>query len=228
MTMNYFTPADLKQLDATYNYTSRSGFGFGLTPENEQVFISARDVERLKFEVGDALHVWATDNYASPHTAHYPSRWRAVRVEVTARVADAVSARPNAAPAYTVLPVVVEAEPTSLTDIISEWVAPEPKPAVAATAGADFYEVFAKLMSQDRPWTVKQLYAAMIALDTAVSYDGDLAKKVSNHMHRQHAAGNIAGLKVCSRGDQKSPSAVYYAKNIAVFYDYLDTPMDEE
>jgi len=227
MTMNYFTPADLKQLDATYNYTSRSGFGFGLTPENEQVFISARDVERLKFEVGDALHVWATDNYASPHTAHYPSRWRAVRVEVTARVADAVSARPNAAPAAE-QPAVIEAEPTSPTDIISEWVAPEPKPAVAATAGADFYEVFAKLMSQDRPWTVKQLHAAMIALDTAVSYDGDLAKKVSNHTHRQHAVGNIAGLKVCSRGDQKSPSAVYYAKNIAVFYDYLDTPMDEE
>ena len=227
MTMNYFTPADLKQLDATYNYTSRSGFGFGLTPENEQVFISARDVERLKFEVGDALHVWATDNYASPHTAHYPSRWRAVRVEVTARVADAVSAQPNAAPAAE-QPAVIEAEPTSLTDIISEWVAPEPKPAVAATAGADFDKVFAKLMRQDRPWTVKQLHAAMVALDTAVSYDGDLAKKVSNHTHRQHAAGKIAGLKVCSRGDQKSPSAVYYAKNIAVFYDYLDTPMDEE
>ena len=227
MTMNYFTPADLKQLDATYNYTSRSGFGFGLTPENEQVFISARDVERLKFEVGDALHVWATDNYASPHTAHYPSRWRAVRVEVTARVADAVSAQPNAAPAAE-QPAVIEAEPTSLTDIISEWVAPEPKPAVAATAGADFDEVFAKLMRQNRPWTVKQLHAAMVALDTAVSYDGDLAKKVSNHTHRQHAAGKIAGLKVCSRGDQKSPSAVYYAKNIAVFYDYRDTPMDEE
>jgi hypothetical protein len=217
MTMNYFTPADMKQLDATYNYTARSGIGFGLTPENEQVFISARDVERLKFEVGDALHVWATDNYASPHTAHYPSRWRAVRVEVTGRMADAVSAQPN-----------VEVTPTSLTEIVSEWVAPEPKPAVTATAGADFYEVFAKLMSQDRPWTVKQLHAAMIALDTAVSYDGDLAKKVSNHTHRQHAVGNIAGLKVCSRGDQKSPSAVYYAKNIAVFYDYLDTPMDEE
>ena len=227
MTMNYFTPADLKQLDATYNYTSRSGFGFGLTPENEQVFISVRDVERFKFEVGDALHVWATDNYASPHTAHYPSRWRAVRVEVTARVADAVSAQPNAAPAAE-QPAVIEAEPTSLTDIISEWVAPEPKPAVAATAGADFDEVFAKLMRQNRPWTVKQLHAAMVALDTAVSYDGDLAKKVSNHTHRQHAAGKIAGLKVCSRGDQKSPSAVYYAKNIAVFYDYLDTPMDEE
>jgi hypothetical protein len=139
-------------------------------------------------------------------------------------MADAVSALPNAAPP----PAVVEVAPTSLTEIVSEWVAPEPKPAVAATAGADFYEVFAKLMSQDRPWSVKQLHAAMVALGTDVSYDGDLAKKVSNHTHRQHAVGNIAGLKVCSRGDQKSPSAVYYAKNIHVFYDYLDTPMDEE
>ena len=226
--MNYFTPADIKQLDAVYNFTARSGIGFGLTPENEQVFISSRDVERLKFEVGDALHVWATDNYASPHTAHYPSRWRAVRVEVTGRMADAVSARPNAAPAYTVLPVVVEAEPASLTDIISEWVAPEPKPAVAATAGADFDEVFAKLMRQNRPWTVKQLHAAMVALGTDVSYDGDLAKKVSNHTHRQHAVGKIAGLRVYSASNQEKCSAVYYAKNIAVFYDYLDTPMDEE
>lgn len=226
MTMNYFTPADMKQLDATYNYTARSGIGFGLTPENEQVFISARDVERLKFEVGDALHVWATDNYASPHTAHYPSRWRAVRVEVTARVADAVSAWPNAAPAAE------QPMPPVLSAILAKWNekldAPEPKPAVAATAGADFDEVFAKLMSQDRPWTVKQLHAAMVALGTDVSYDGDLAKKVSNHTHRQHAAGKIAGLRVYSAGNQEKCSAVYYAKNIAVFYDYLDTPMDEE
>ena len=217
MTMNYFTPADLKQIDATYNYTARGGVGFALTPENEQVFIGARDVERFRCEVGDTLHVWATDNYASPHTAHYPSRWRAVRVEVTGRVADAVSARPN-----------VEVTPTSLTDIVSDWAAPEPKPAVVTTPGVNLDEAFAKLIQQNRPWTVKQFHAAVVALDIAVSYDGDLAKKVSNYLHRQHGAGNIAALKVYSRGDQKSPSAAYYAKNIHVFYDYLDTPMDEE
>lgn len=76
--MNYFTPADLKQLEATYNYTARAGLGFAITPDNEQVFVPAREVERLNLIVGDMIRVWATDNFASPHTAHYASRWRAV------------------------------------------------------------------------------------------------------------------------------------------------------
>lgn len=211
--MNYFTPADLKQHDATYNYTARSGIGFAISASNEQVFISARDVERLKLDVGDTLRVWATDNYASPHTEHYPSRWRAVRVEVTGRVTDTVSPMPN----------------DDLSVLLDAWGSDDkPAPVASAVPSTDFDKAFKQLMDKNRPWTVKQMVAAMTAMGTAVSYDGDLAKKVSNHTQRQHAAGNIAGLKVYSAGTQEKCSAAYFAKNLAVFYDYLDTPMDEE
>jgi hypothetical protein len=226
--MNYFTPADLKQLDATYNYTARAGLGFAISASNEQVFISARDVERLKLDVGDAIRVWATDNYASPHTAHYPSRWRAVRVEIVSRVADVVSSMPNTAPVHT------PATADDLSMLLGAWggedkVDPAPAPAPAPIApSADFIEVFDTFLKEDRPWTVKQLTDAITALKSPKFTHGDLAQRVSNRLYRQHQTGAIAALKVYARGDQKSASAVYYAENVDVLYDHLDAPLGDE
>ena len=224
--MNYFTPADLKQLDATYNYTARAGLGFAISASNEQVFITARDVERLKLDVGDAIRVWATDNYASPHTEHYPSRWRAVRVEIVSRVADVVSSTPNTTPVHTL------ATADDLSVLLDAWGGEDnadPAPIASAVAPpADFIEVFDTFLKEDRPWTVKQLTDAITALKSPKFTHGDLAQRVSNRLYRQHQTGAIAALKVYARGDQKSASAVYYAENVDVLYDHLDAPLGDE
>lgn len=236
--MNYFTPADLKQIEATYNYTARAGLGFGITENNEMVFITARDVERLNLDVGDAIRVWATDNYASPHTAHYPSRWRAVRVEVVARVGDSVRAMPNTAlvyapPVYTPPP----APAAELADIISDWDedddAPAPAPvATPAPAPAphttDFVGLLDTLMKEERPWTAKKLADTLASMSAPLSALPDLTQKVINRLASLHRNGDVAQLKICVRGDQKAASAVYYAKNVDVFYSYLDTPLEGE
>ena len=238
--MNYFTPADLKQIEATYNYTARAGLGFGITENNEMVFITARDVERLNLDVGDAIRVWATDNYASPHTAHDPSRWRAVRVEVVARVGDSVRAMPTTAlvyapPVYTPPP----APAAELDDIVSEWdkdddaltpfVVPAP---VAAPAPAphttDFVGLLDTLMKEDRPWTAKKLADTLATMSTPLSALPDLTQKVINRLASLHRTGDVAQLKICVRADQKASSAVYYAKNVDVFYAHLDTPLEGE
>lgn len=197
MSMNYFTPADLKQIDATYNFTARAGLGFGITQDNEQVFISALDVKRYNLEVGDAMRVWATDNYASPHTAHHPSRWRAVRVEVLSRVADVVRDVPNT-------PAPTKAHPT------------------------DFVGVFTSVLEQPRPWTVQDLTQAVAKQSVPPAALPDLLAKVTGRLLTLHKNGEIACIKVYARGDQERASAVYYAKNVDVFYEYLDTPLNEE
>lgn len=200
MNMNYFTPADLKQLDATYNYTARAGLGFAITPDNEQVFIPARDVERLTLGVGDTVRVWATDNYASPTTAHYPSRWRAVRVELTARVDDFVRGMPNA----TAVPVPA-------------------KPHVT-----DFVGVMDILMKERRPWSVNELTHAIAKVSLPLSAMPDLIQKVGGRLHTQHKSGDVACLRVFARGEQQNASAVYYAEDVDVFYDHLDAPLADE
>ena len=91
MTLNYFSPSDLKVLDATFNYQAKTGIGFAITPDHEQVFISARDVNNLQLDIGDTLRAYAVDNLARPETAHFSSRWRAVRVELVQRMSDFVS-----------------------------------------------------------------------------------------------------------------------------------------
>ncbi len=199
--MNYFTPADLKQLEATYNYTARAGLGFAITPDNEQVFIPAREVKRLNLIVGDMIRVWATDNFASPHTAHYASRWRAVRVEVATRVDDIVRDTTNTAPA--------PAAP----------VAP-PKPHIT-----DFVGVMDTLMKEPRPWSVNELTHAIAKASLPLSGMPDLIQKVGGRLHTLHKSGDVACVKVYARGDQQNASAVYYAKNVDVLYDHLDTPL---
>jgi hypothetical protein len=196
MSMNYFTPADLKQIDATYNFTARAGLGFGITQDNEQVFISAQDVKRYNLEVGDAMRVWATDNYASPHTAHHPSRWRAVRVEVISRVTDIVSVAPNA---------------------------PEPTKPHAT----DFVGMFTLLLEEPRPWTVNELTHAIAKASVPLSGIPDLIQKVGGRLTTLHKNGDVASLKVYARGDQQAASAVYYAKNIEVLYEHLNTPLGD-
>ena len=204
MSLNYFTPADLKQLDATYNYTARAGLGFAITPDNEQVFVPTRDVERLNLGVGDTLCVWATDNHASPHTAHYPSRWRAVRVEITSRVTDLVRAEPNVAPA------------------------PVEPPAPAKPHTTDFVGVMTGLMDERCPWSVNELTHAIAKISAPLAGTPDLIQKVSGRLHTLHKNGDIAALKVYARGDQQNASAVYYAKDVDVFYDHLDAPLGDE
>ena len=200
MNMNYFTPADLKQLDATYNYTARAGLGFAITPDNEQVFIPARDVERLTLGVGDTVRVWATDNYASPTTAHYPSRWRAVRVELTSRVDDFVRGMPNA----TAVPVPAKPHAT------------------------DFVGVMDILMKERRPWSVNELTHAIAKVSLPLSAMPDLIQKVGGRLHTQHKNGDVACLRVFARGEQQNASAVYYAEDVDVFYDHLDAPLADE
>lgn len=199
--MNYFTPADLKQLEATYNYTARAGLGFAITPDNDQVFVPARDVERLSLGIGDTIRVWATDNYASPQTAHYPSRWRAVRVELVTRVDDFVREMPTA--------TLVPAAPA--------------KPHVT-----DFVGVMDTLMNERRPWSVNEMTHAIAKASLPLSGMPDLIQKVGSRLHTLHKNGDIAALKVYARGDQQNASAVYYAKDVDVFYDHLDAPLADE
>jgi len=237
--MNYFTPADLKQIEATYNYTARAGLGFGITENNEMVFITARDVERLNLDVGDAIRVWATDNYASPHTAHYPSRWRAVRVEVVARVGDSVRAMPTTAlvyapPVYTPppAPAAEQPAPRDYSAIVSEWDedddddAPVTPPAPAPHS-TDFVGVVAQFMAESRAWTPNELAHAVAKFSPPLAALPDLLPKVAGRLTTLHKNGEAACVKVYARGDQERASAIYYAKNVDVLYDHLDTPLEE-
>lgn len=201
MSMNYFTPSELVQHEATYNYTARAGLGFAITPDNEQVFISALDVARNTLEVGDTLRVWATDNYASPHTAHHPSRWRAVRIEIVSRMADIVRDAPNMVAGKATEPV---------------------------NYAPDFVGVFTMLLNEPHPWSPHELTRAIVKASTPLAAIPDLIQRVGERLATLHKNGEVAALKIYARGDQQNASAVYYTNNVDVFYEHLDTPLGDE
>lgn len=200
--MNYFNPADLVQHDATFNYIAKTGVGFAILPNNEQAFLSARMVEENKLAVGDALRVWAVDNYATPETSHFASRWRVVRVHVVTRVEDVVREAPNA-------------------------VVPVPAP-VLSPALSDFSGVMDKLLAERRPWTVNELTHAVAKASTPLSALPDLIQKVGTRLATLHKNGEAACLKIYAKADNDRASAVYFAKDVDVFYDHLDTPLNDE
>lgn len=203
--MNYFNAADLVQHDATVNYIAKSGIAFGIMPNNEQVFFSVRHVSDFNLNIGDAVRVWAVDNYASPSTAHFPSRWRAVRVQVIARVEDIVRVEPNSAPA----------QPSRIVP---------PK----APSPVDLAGTVDKLLSERHPWTINELSHAVAKNSVALSAMPDLLQRVATRLSTMHKNGDVACLKVYSKADNDRATAVYYAKDVDVFYEHLDTPLNDE
>ena len=197
--MNYFNPADLVQHDATFNYIAKSGVGFGILPNNEQVFFSNRMVQDNNLNVGDALRVWAVDNYASPETSHFASRWRAVRLQIIARVEDVAREVPSTAPA-----------------------------APKAVASVDFVGLLDQMLEQNRPWSVNELTHAMAKASTPMAAQPDLLQRVGTRLAAMHKTGDAACLKVYSKADNDRASAVYFAKSVDVFYDHLDTPLNDD
>lgn len=197
--MNYFNPADLVQHDATFNYIAKAGVGFGILPNNEQVFFSARMVQEHNLNIGDALRVWAVDNYASPETSHFASRWRAVRLQVIARVEDVVRDTPNAAPA-----------------------------APKAVASVDFVGLLDRFLDENRPWSINELAHAMARVSTPMAAQPDLLQRVGTRLAAMHKTGDAACLKVYSKADNDRASAVYFAKSVDVFYDHLETPLNDD
>ena len=197
--MNYFNPADLVQHDATFNYIAKSGVGFAILPNNEQAFLSARMVQENNLNVGDAVRVWAVDNHASSETAHFASRWRAVRLQVIARVEDIVRELPNPAPVAT-----------------------------KSVSSVDFVGLLDQMLEQNRPWSINELTHAMAKVSTPMAAQPDLLQRVSTRLAALHKTGDVACLKVYSKADNDRASAVYYAKSVDVFYDHLDTPLNDE
>lgn len=204
MSLSYFNPSDLQQFEATFNYVSKSGAGFAIIPSNEQVFITGRLVDQMSLNIGDTLRVWAVDNQVSPETAHFASRWRAVRVEIVTRIADAVRDVPIAVPAQA--STTTPSTPIPVGDL-----------SVAVQARLDLL----------RPWAVNEM-AHDISKARTFTNTPDLTQKVGTRLSALHRNGDIAMLKVYARGTQATASAVYYAKNVDVFYDHLDTPLEDE
>lgn len=197
--MNYFNPSDLVQHDATFNYIAKSGVGFGILPNNEQVFIAARSVQENNLSVGDAIRVWAVDNYASPETSHFASRWRAVRVQVVARVDDVVREVPSTAPA-----------------------------APKAVASVDFVGLLDRFLEETRPWSINELAHAIAKASTPMAAQPDLLQRVGTRLAAMHKTGDVACLKVYSKAENDRATAVYYARDVDVFYEHLDTPLNDE
>jgi hypothetical protein len=198
--MKYYDPNTLVKQKVTFTHTNRSGFGFGINPDDEAVFIPTNFVRDLALQVGDGLTAICTDNYAKEETKNFSSRWRAVQVMVDTRAPDMLAAtEPRAVGIATTVTV----EPT------------------------DFVGVIDKLMDEQRPWTTNGLAQAACVASPPLMALPELMQKITGRLTTQHRNGEIACVKVYAKGDQERASAVYFAKNVDVFYEHLDTPINE-
>ena len=211
--MNYFNPKDLTQLQGTYNYTTLSGVGFGVTEANERIFLNARTVDILKLNVGDTIRVWAVDNYAHPDTSHYPSRWRAVRAEVISRLEDSIADLPH------------------VNNNLVSQLGPEATATLEKflhNSNESFEDAIMRMLNENRPLTVRGIADDLIASDPAYFNDAKFTQRVTNKLVSLSHRGDAAVLRIYSSDSNKTASAVYYAKNTQVFYEHLDTPISAD
>jgi hypothetical protein len=92
----------------------------------------------------------------------------------------------------------------------------------------DFVAVMDSVLSENRPWTVNELTHAIAKISQPLSAQPDLLQRVATRLNSLHKTGDAACLKVFSKADNDRASAVYYAKSVDVFYDHLDTPIDDD
>jgi hypothetical protein len=92
----------------------------------------------------------------------------------------------------------------------------------------DFVGLLDQMLEQNRPWTVNELAHAMAKISTPMAAQPDLLQRVGTRLAAMHKTGDAACLKVYSKADNDRASAVYFAKSVDVFYDHLDTPLNDE
>ena len=203
--MNYFDPKNLTQLDVTYSYTTLSGVGFAIGKDGDRVYLNARMVDTFHLDVGDTVRVWAVDNYSSPDTMHFPSRWRAVRVEVLSRLDDSLSSLPVHAPA-----------------------AAPPAPATTESGEAmTLLDYILDAIDDEVPITARAIAEDVTANGYVHSGKTDIVIAVNNKLQALHARGEVALLKIYSKAGNDA-GAVYYGKTSQVLRDHLDTPLAGE
>jgi len=205
--MNYFDPKNLTQLEVTYSYTTLSGVGFAIGKDGDRVYLNARMVDTFHLDVGDTVRVWAVDNYSSPDTMHFPSRWRAVRVEVLSRLDDSLSSAPVLAPAAPVAP----AAPPMLA------------PAESGEA-MTLLDYILDAIDDEVPITARAIAEDATANGYVHSGKTDIVIAVNNKLQTLHARGEVALLKIYSKAGNDA-GAVYYGKTSQVLRDHLDTPL---
>jgi len=205
--MNYFDPKNLTQLEVTYSYTTLSGVGFAIGKDGDRVYLNARMVDTFHLDVGDTVRVWAVYNYASPDTMHFPSRWRAVRVEVLSRLDDSLSSAPVLAPAAPVAP----AAPPALA------------PAESGEA-MTLLDYILDAIDDEVPITARAIAEDATANGYVHSGKTDIVIAVNNKLQTLHARGEVALLKIYSKAGNDA-GAVYYGKTSQVLRDHLDTPL---
>jgi len=229
--MNYFDPKNLTQLDVTYSYTTLSGVGFAIGKDNDRVYLNARMVDTFHLDIGDTVRVWAVDNYASADTMHFPSRWRAVRVEVLSRLSESLSSVPVLAPAPQPLAVpavipdtAIAAALTAALDTATSAVVPVVAPApAAASTGVELLDYIRQAIDEGVPVTAKAIGENAVAQGYVHGKTG-LTTAIINRLACMHRTGEVSLLRIYSK-EGNIASAVYYAKNINVLRDYLDTPL---
>ena len=218
--MNYFKPSDLKQVDATVNYVTKAGSAFAIMPNDDQLFVPVRLVQQHNLEVGDAVRAWVVDNYTTGDSKHYATRWRTVTLTVVSRISDMVSAAPNPTP--TPVPPTPEVEVEADPEVMEE-IADDSDDVGLSPMG----KAVAKRLREDRTWSVCDMLADIVKVGDA-PIPPNFNAKLTNYLLSLHKSGQAACVRVYARGTQKSASAVYFAKNAEVFYDHLETPIEEE
>lgn len=205
--MNYFDPKNLTQLDVTYSYTTLSGVGFAIGKDGDRVYLNARMVDTFHLDVGDTVRVWAVDNYSNPDTMHFPSRWRAVRVEVLSRLDDSLSSVPVLAPPAPAAPVAH----TSHED----------------SGGMTLLDYILDVIDDEVPTTARAIAEDATANGYVHTGKTDIVVAVNNKLQALHARGEVALLKIYSKAGNDA-GAVYYGKTSQVLRDHLDTPLAGE
>ena len=127
--MSYATASTIKTVTCIINHTNAAGSGFGVTPDEEGVFIPSRVMESARLDIGDKLKVFAQDNHADPDTQHYTARWRAIRVVIEERFSERVG-EPIDVEHPVPKPIVA---PKAVPKANKDAIKPVPAPSVAAS-----------------------------------------------------------------------------------------------
>ncbi len=202
--MSYASASNISTQTCIINNVAFSGSGFGITPDNEGVFIPSRIMEHMALGVGDRIRVFCSDNHADPETRHLPARWKALRVTVEERFAD----KPDA-------------------DIHKNAMQkPKTKRDGKSLTAEQVCAEVDLLLAKEQPWSVSGLAAELEDLFPSLQPSG-VETMIKAYMDKQFSTARVAKAVIFVGPFPGTQTVTYYAASADVLDEYLNTAIED-
>lgn len=199
--MQFYKPSDIRTVQCRIDNITRVGTAFGITSDEESVYIPKHIAERGSVDIGDIVTCYCIDQHLDENKQHeVTARYKAIRLKVEQRLSD-------------ILPGFVA------SDAMADRHQPEPEKPKEVTLD-QARAIIGERFKKQRAWTARQLVDEVKSDSKGEILSDEMVARISIWLDRLHTDGIISGCEI--RDKKGAPADQYYAPSKDIFIRLVD------